>query len=173
MKNFRNWKKEKSENNEYFSVDCVIDTDFEILIPEAYVENVSERIRLYRELDNITDENTLQRFEIELRDRFGEIPVQVEALMEVVRIRRRCVNLGIERLLVKNGKMVAYFIGDQHSSYYASAIFTAVLKFVQKQVVPCKMSERNDKLTLVFTGIENIGRVSGITKAMEEFTEKN
>ncbi|WP_162835845.1 MULTISPECIES: transcription-repair coupling factor [Porphyromonadaceae] len=170
---FPELEERKSENNEYFSVDCVIDTDFEILIPEAYVENVSERIRLYRELDNITDENTLQRFEIELRDRFGEIPVQVEALMEVVRIRRRCVNLGIERLLVKNGKMVAYFIGDQHSSYYASAIFTAVLKFVQKQVVPCKMSERNDKLTLVFTGIENIGRVSGITKAMEEFTEKN
>ena len=152
-----------------FVADCVIDTDFELLIPDDYVENVSERIRLYRELDNISDEEALRRFEIELQDRFGKIPSQVAGLMEVVRVRRRCLDLGVERLTVKNGKMIFNFISDPKASFYASSVFTEILKFVQRQVIPCKMSEKNGKLTLAFSGVDSIGRVSEITDRMKEF----
>lgn len=161
---------EKNNSEEIgFTVDCVIDTDFELLIPETYVENVSERIRLYRELDNITDESALSRFEIELRDRFGDLPRPVTGLMEVVRIRWRCMYMGIERLKVKNGTMIISFIHDQNSPFYASPVFAEILKFVQQQILSCKMSERNDKLTLTFAEVNNIGKVSEIICKMHEF----
>ena len=137
------------------------------------MENVSERIRLYRELDNIANEEALQRFEIEMKDRFGEIPAPVVGLMEVVRIRQRCIDLGIERLMVKNNKMIVYFISDQNSPFYASPVFSELLKFIQKQVIPCKISEKNDKLSLVFTNIADINRVSEITREMRDFAYGN
>ena len=152
-----------------FVVDCVIDTDFELLIPDDYVENVSERVRLYRELDNITNEEGLRRFGEELEDRFGTLPDQVVGLMEVVRIRQRCIDLGIERLTVKNGKMIINFISDPNSSFYSSSVFNGVLKFVQAQICPCRMSEKNDKLNLVFSGMDTIERVSRVVHDMREF----
>ena len=166
-------QKEHPDEPEVFASDCVIDTDFALLIPDTYVENVSERIRLYRELDNIANEEALQRFEIEMKDRFGEIPASVVGLMEVVRIRQRCIGLGIERLMVKNNKMIVYFISDQNSPFYASPVFSELLKFIQKQVIPCKISEKNDKLSLVFTNIADINRVSEITREMRDFAYGN
>ena len=166
-------QKEHPDEPTVFATDCVIDTDFALLIPDTYVENVSERIRLYRELDNITNEEALQRFEIEMKDRFGEIPTPVVGLMEVVRIRQKCIDLGIERLMVKNNKMIVYFISDQNSSFYASPVFSELLKFIQKQVIPCKISEKNDKLSLVFTNIADINRVSEIIREMRDFAYGN
>jgi len=170
---FPELQKEHPDEPEAFASDCVIDTDFALLIPDTYVENVSERIRLYRELDNIANEEALQRFEIEMKDRFGEIPAPVVGLMEVVRIRQRCIGLGIERLMVKNNKMIVYFISDQNSPFYASPVFSELLKFIQKQVIPCKISEKNDKLSLVFTNIADINRVSEITREMRDFAYGN
>lgn len=143
-----------------FVTDCVIESDFEALIPDTYVENVSERIRLYRELDNINGEKELKNFEKELRDRFGEIPLPVAGLMEIVKIRSCCLEMGVERLLVKNGKMIMYFVSDQTSPFYQSSVFTYLLQFVQQQTLPCRMSEKNDKLTLIFTEITNIMKMS-------------
>ena len=151
-----------------YVADCVIESDFEALIPDTYVENISERIRLYRELDNIGGEPELERFEKELKDRFGEIPVAVAGLMEIVRVRRCCMDMGVERLLVRNGKMIMYFINEQASPFYQSAVFTNLLHFVQKQVLPCRMSEKNDKLTLVFTDITNIMKMSRFVKKIHE-----
>lgn len=170
---FPELQKEHPDEPMAFATDCVIDTDFALLIPDTYVENVSERIRLYRELDNIANEEALQRFEIEMKDRFGEIPAPVVGLMEVVRIRQRCIDLGIERLMVKNNKMIVYFISDQNSPFYASPVFSELLKFIQKQVIPCKISEKNDKLSLVFTSIVDINRVSEITREMRDFAYGN
>ena len=105
------------------------------MIPDTYVENVSERVRLYRELDNIPDESGLAKFEKELRDRFGELPVQVLGLMDVVRVRRYCLDLGIERLFVKNGRMTMYFVGEQTSPFYQSSVFSGVLQICSKTSV--------------------------------------
>jgi transcription-repair coupling factor (superfamily II helicase) len=166
---FPQLKQPREESSEAgFTVDCVIDTDFEILIPENYVENVSERVRLYRELDNLPGEEALHRFERELQDRFGDPPPPVRRLMEVVRTRERCQALGIERLVAKNGKMILYLISDQHSSFYSSSRFKALLQFVQRQSTPCHVSERNDKLTLSFAGVDDMERVATIIREMHE-----
>lgn len=151
-----------------FVTDCVIESDFEALIPDDYVENISERVRLYRELDNITEESKLDVFAKELRDRFGEIPTAVSGLMEIVRVRRCCMDMGVERLLVKNGKMIMYFVGDQASPFYQSAIFTHLLRFVQQQKLPCRMIEKNDKLSLIFTDVTNIVKMSRYVKTMHD-----
>ena len=168
-----------SNQGQVYVSDCVIESDFEALIPESYVENVSERIRLYRELDNIPDEEGLQKFARELEDRFGALPGQVSDLMEIVRTRRKCLVLGVERLLVKNGKMTMYFIADQASMFYQSAVFSNLLKFVQSQTVPCRLSEKNDKLSLVFEAVKTVGQMAGIVSRMyqllaggEDTTEK-
>lgn len=149
-----------------YVTECSIETDFEILIPETYVENVSERIRLYRELDNIGEEIQLKKFTEELQDRFGELPAQVKGLIEIVKIRKKCQALGIERVLVKNGKMIVYFVGEPTSPFYSSAIFTRLLKFVQRQELLCRMSEKNDRLSLVFTEITNVEKMSRYVEKM-------
>jgi transcription-repair coupling factor len=151
-----------------YVAECSIETDFEILIPEIYVENVSERIRLYRELDNIEEGSQLEKFAKELQDRFGELPVQVKGLIEIVKIRKKCQALGIERVLVKNGKMITYFVGEQTSPFYSSAVFTRLLKFVQRQELPCRMNEKNDKLSLVFTEITNVEKMSRYVEKMSK-----
>lgn len=154
------------DQKQTFVADCVIESDFEALIPETYVENISERIRLYRELDNIPDEQGLEKFAKELCDRFGELPPQVEGLMEIVRTRRYCLDLGIERLLAKNGKMIIYFVSEQTSPFYQSEVFSAILRFVQKQILPCRFNEKNDKLSLVFTEITNVMKMARYVKEM-------
>lgn len=159
---------EASDKCRGFISDCVIESDFETLIPDTYVENISERIRLYRELDNIGEEQELEKFGKELRDRFGEIPVPVSGLMEIVRIRGCCLDMGVERLFVKNGKMVMYFVSDQASPFYQSTTFTNLLRFVQQQILPCRMSEKNDKLTLIFTEITNITKMSKFVKKIHD-----
>lgn len=156
----------RNGENTGFVSDCMIETDFEALIPDSYVENVSERVRLYRELDNISESTELVKFEKELEDRFGKLPVEVRGLMEIVRIRKWCLEMGIERLLVKNGKMIMYFVSEQTSPFYASLVFTNLLKFVQKQILPCRMNEKNDKLSLVFTEITNIEKLSRYVEKM-------
>ena len=155
-----------AEQPREFVTDCVIESDFEALIPDTYVENISERIRLYRELDNICDEQGLERFERELNDRFGELPLQVKGLMEVVRTRRYCLDLGIERLLVRNGKMIMYFVGEQTSPFYQSAVFAGILKFVQKQFLSCRLNEKNGKLSLIFTEVTDVSKMAGYVKKM-------
>jgi transcription-repair coupling factor (superfamily II helicase) len=153
---------------ESFVADCVVETDFEILIPESYVESVSERVRLYRELDNLAGDEALLRFESGLQDRFGDIPLPVKRLVEIARTRERCQEMGVERLVAKNGKMVLYLVSDQHSPFYASSLFKSMLQFIQRQEVHCSASERNDKLTLSFSGVDDMERVASIIRKMHE-----
>lgn len=158
---------EQAEERDYV-VDCVIESDFEALIPESYVENVSERIRLYRELDNIPDEAGLEKFAREMTDRFGELPEAVKDLMDIVRVRRWCMEMGVERLLAKNGRMSMYFVSDQASPFYRSELFSRVLRFVQRQTVSCRFSEKNNKLSLVFGEVLRVEDLVRIVKRMQE-----
>jgi transcription-repair coupling factor (superfamily II helicase) len=165
---FPEWNMDRNGEKLPYVTDCVIESDFEVLIPDDYVENISERIRLYRELDNVIDESGLEKFTKELTDRFGELPKQVIGLLEIVRSRRYCVALGVERLLVKNGKMILYFNGDQQSVFYQSDLFAMILKFVQQQVFPCRFNEKNGKLSLIFTDVLEVVKMAKIVKTMWE-----
>ncbi len=141
---------ERQISQQKFVSDCQIDTDLEILFPDNYIANISERIRLYRELDNIETEEKLIDFENHLKDRFGEIPSQTIELVNVVRLRWLAVELGFEKIILKNGKMTAYFISNQDSPFYKSTVFSKILGFIQQNPKDIKMKEANNKLTMSF-----------------------
>jgi len=139
-----------------FIADCQIETDLEILIPEQYISNISERIRLYRELDNIDSEEKLIDFENQLLDRFGKIPPETKELINIVRLRREAIALGFEKIILRYSKLTLHFISDQESHYYKSAIFAKILAYVQQNPKNIQLKEVKNKLTLSFENIQNI-----------------
>lgn len=145
-----------------FTNDCQLETDMQLLFPDSYIQSVSERMLLYRELDSMETEAALQLFEASLNDRFGKLPKQSRELIEVVRLRWLAIDLGIERIILKNEKMICYFIADQKSHYYQSEAFTKVLNYVQKNPGKCRMKEQKDKLTLSFEKIKSIAGAKAI-----------
>ncbi|AWH84572.1 transcription-repair coupling factor [Flavobacterium album] len=145
--------------------DLQIDTDFELLFPDEYINNITERLNLYNDLATIKDEAGLIAFEQKLIDRFGPLPKQAQALLTSMRIKWAATKMGLEKLVLKQGKMVGYFVGDQQSDYYQSASFRKVLKFVQQFPTLSKMKEKQTKngLRLLLT-FEN---VKSLKKALE------
>jgi transcription-repair coupling factor (superfamily II helicase) len=148
--------KRKKSSVGSFVKDTQIDTDLEILLPESYVTNITERLSLYRELDEMQSEEELLVFENQLRDRFGPVPEPALELIDTVRLRRMAMSIGFEKLILKNQKMTGFFIAGQSSPYYQSEAFSAVLRFVQKNQRIATMKEGNNKLTLTFGNIRSV-----------------
>ncbi|MEC4113694.1 transcription-repair coupling factor [Myroides pelagicus] len=151
---------ETNEEDKTFVKDVQIDTDFEILYPDEYINNITERLNLYNELSTITTEDTLIAYEQRLIDRFGALPRQAVSLHNSLRIKRYAINMGIEKIVMKQGKMICYFIGDQQSKFYQSAKFRKVLLFVQQRANICTMKEKQTKtglrLLLTFNSVRSI-----------------
>lgn len=149
------------ETKEYVK-DLQIDTDFELLFSDEYINNVSERLSLYNELGAVKNEEELQLFQKKLIDRFGPMPPRAIALMNSIRIKWVASRVGIEKLVMKQGKMVGYFVSDQQSDYYQSSRFTAVMRFVQKHSSICKIKEKETKnglrLLLTFENVKSTRR---------------
>ena len=136
--------------------DCQIDTDLEILIPDDYINIQAEKIRLYKELDGIQDEEILQKFTEEMQDRFGPIPYNFLELINIVRLRREAIQLGIERIVLKNGIMLAYFISNQMSPFYQSKIFSEILNNLQKYGRKYVLIEQNKKLYIKALSVNSV-----------------
>jgi len=128
---FRELYKEEIQQQDDFVSDCTIDTDLEILIPDSYVESITERLSLYSRLDNCETEKDLQDFHAEMTDRFGPIPAPVEDLFTTVRCRKVAVELGFEKLFLKNETLKCFFVSNPDSPYFQSNTFTGILKFLQ------------------------------------------
>lgn len=137
-----------------------IDTDLEILIPDEYVNQIEERLRLYQELDSLETETSLAAFEQQLRDRFGVPPAPVEELLNSIRLRWKAKQLGFEKVVLKQNKFIAYFVADGNSAYFQSATFRQILELL-RWVPGAQMKDRNGRLSLV------IPQVGSIHKAME------
>lgn len=142
--------------NQQFISDSQIDSDLELLIPSDYVSNVTERMSLYRELDALPNEDALQSFRAKLEDRFGAIPEVVEDLFLVSKLRKKAIELAIEKLVLKRGKMICYFVGNPESPFYSSPIFMEVLKYVQSSPSKCRMKEGNNRLSLTFDRVTSV-----------------
>lgn len=157
------------ETKEYVK-DIQIDTDFEILFPDEYINNISERLNLYNELSIIKTEDDLQKYEQKLIDRFGPLPKQAVSLLNSIRIKWIATKMGIEKLVLKQGKMVGYFVADQQSDFYQSNRFHTVLRFVQQQGNLCKMKEKETKnglrLLLTFENVKSIKRALELMEMM-------
>jgi transcription-repair coupling factor (superfamily II helicase) len=150
-----------------FVNDCQVDTDLELLFPDDYIRNVSERVRLYRELDNTETEEKLLEFKQQLIDRFGPLPEPTEELLNVVRLRWIAKILGFEKIIIKNDKMFVHFIANQMSAYYQTNIFEKIIRFVQSNPGVFQMKETKEKLTMV------IDNVTSISKAMKLLGQLN
>ena len=158
---------DKSVFSRQFVKDTIVDTDLQLLIPDTYVSNLTERLLLYRELDNFTKTEELLTFENNLRDRFGPLPIEVSELINVVRMRWAAMKLGFEKITLKNNKMLAYFLSKQDSEYYNSPMFKAVLSYAQKTPKQTNLKEQNSKLWLT---IENIKSVDEAIIVFEKIT---
>lgn len=145
-----------------FLKETQLDTDFELLFPDDYINNVTERLNLYTELNQVKDEIALKQFENQLVDRFGELPSEADDLLNSVRIKWIATSIGLEKVIMKKGKLIGYFIADQQSEFYQSPNFTKVLQFVQTNTKICKMKEKQTRnglrLLLVFENITSVDR---------------
>ncbi len=167
-------KMEKANTNSQLSIvnyqfvkDCTIDTDLSILIPDEYVENITERVSLYQQLDNSKKEEDLIAFEKQLLDRFGEIPEQTKKLISVVRLRWIAMKLGFEKIILKNGKLTAWFVSNKKSPYYQTEIFSRILQFVQNNPKSCSVNEGENKLALKIENINDVEKAIAILNKMK------
>jgi len=152
--------------NMKFGSDCQIDTDMQLLFPDNYIQSSSERMLLYRELDNLETEDALVQFEVGLVDRFGKLPTESLELIEVVRLRRAAVELGMEKIILKHNKMVCQFISNPQSAYYQSPVFGKVLQFVQTHQQMCRMKEGNNRLSLTFEKVKSVKKAKEVLEGV-------
>ena len=146
---FKELFKEEISKQDDFVNDCTIDTDLEILIPDSYVESITERLSLYTRLDNCEKEEDLQEFYKEMTDRFGPIPSQVEDLFTTVRCRWVAVDLGFEKMSLKSEVLRCYFINKPDSPYFESELFKNVLSFLQTGTNKAKLKQAGKNFLLV------------------------
>ncbi len=151
-----------------FVKETVIETDLQLLIPEVYVSSLTERLLLYRELDNITKEEDLTAFENNMRDRFGPVPNEAIELISLVRMRWQAMKLGFEKLTLKNSKLLTYFLSKQDSDYFNSPMFKAALLFAQKHPQRCKLKEQNNRLWLTVEDVDSIKKSATVLSQIED-----
>jgi len=163
-KEFKNLYAGTEHEKKNFVKETVIDTDFELLFPDDYVNNITERLNLYNKLNDLVNEEQLQKFEKELLDRFGEIPEQAADLLNSVRIKWIAISMGLERVLMKKEKLVGYFVADQQSGFYQSPAFSKVLQYVQSHSKTTTMKEKQTRngLRLIIT----FDKIISIDKAL-------
>ena len=139
-----------------YSEDCIFETDYEVRIPDHYVNDVTERLSLYQELDHIESMEKLLEFEARMKDRFGTIPKEVKELFFSFELRWLAQKLGLERLVIKSEKMVGWFIADPTSSFYQTDVFSELLKKIMNMGQGYRLIQKQDKLRLVVEPISNI-----------------
>jgi len=170
---FKELFKEEIAKQEDFVQDCTIDTDLEILIPDLYVESITERLSLYTRLDNCRDEQELREFEVELNDRFGPVPPQVAGLFDTVRCRQIAVELGFERLILKDDFLKCYFINNPSSLYYESATFRSILDFIQQGTNKARLKQTGKLFMLIVDGANTMELILAFLRRMKSFVDGN
>tara|TARA_B110000914_G_C15451526_1_gene441177 strand:- start:453 stop:1229 length:777 start_codon:yes stop_codon:yes gene_type:complete len=154
----------KNEKNKFITKDCQLDTDEEILIPDNYISNIEERLNIYKELNDIQDDNNLITFEKNLVDRFGQTPNEIHTLFEAIKLRWKGKEIGFERIIIKNNSLRAYFISDNQSNYFESKSFKQILSFLKNNPQSCELKQLNGKLSLRKNNISDISDVLSLFK---------
>ena len=151
-----------------FVDDCSIDSDLEMYFPDTYVPGSSERMLLYRELDNIENDDELSAYRKRLEDRFGPVPHEGEELMQVVALRRLGKHLGCEKLILRQGRMQMQFVSNPRSAFYQSKAFGKVLDYIQRNVRRCNLREKNGKRQMIVDNITSVGDAVKVLRCIED-----
>ena len=159
------FKEEISQQDDYVK-DCSFDTDLEILIPDGYVESIAERLSLYARLDNCENEDELQAFHHELTDRFGAVPPEAEDLFTTVRCRKIAVELGFEKLLLRNETLKCFFVSNPDSPYFQSETFNRILLFLQTGTNKAKLKQVGKNGILVVENVKTMNDIHGFLDRM-------
>lgn len=165
---FKELFKEEIIRKQEFVKDCHIETDFEILIPDNYINNINERLSIYTRLDHAQNAAQLDRFKDELEDRFGPMPKQVKEIFNGIHLRWTCRKLAIEKVLIKKNKLKVIFTTNQESPFYESMVFTNLLNFVQKNSDRCQLKQSPKYLILNIDQIKGLGEADKFLKRVTE-----
>jgi transcription-repair coupling factor (superfamily II helicase) len=163
---YQDEKKQTRNLDGYWSKECIIETDLEILIPDSYVTNITQRLNLYKELDSLTSEEELEKFSYQLKDRFGKIPKQTLELIDAIRLRDMAKRIGFEKLVIKQDKLSATFAFEKDDEYFNSEAFSNVLTFIQSYPLYTKLKETSNKLTIIINPIKSIKEAMNSFKKM-------
>ncbi len=157
---------EETNQQRKFVSECQIDSDLEILLPANYVNSVTERLLLYKELDGLSNEDEILAFEQKLRDRFGPIPLQGMSLLETIRLRLLAEKLGFEKILLKNKRFIGYFVTNPASPFYQSEVFSSILKYVQHNSNKVRLKEDKKKLSLTIRDVASVEQANEILRKL-------
>ena len=146
----------KNKKLNFYTKDCQLDTDLEIVIPEKYVSNISERLNLYKELNTLKKEEEINEFRNRLIDRFGPIPKSIYNLFNAIRLKWIAKEIGFERIILKNNKMQVYLPEEDNSLYYNSKTFQKILKYLKSNFQNCEMTEKKGKLSIKIQNVKSI-----------------
>lgn len=166
---FKELFKEEISRQDDFVQDCTIDTDLEILIPDDYVESITERLSLYQRLDNCETEEELQLMSVELQDRFGALPQEVNDLFETVRCRKLAVALGFEKMSLKDETLRCYFINRPDSPYFESQTFQQILSFIQTGTNKAKLKQSGKLFVMIVEKMKGMPEMQQFLKTMHSF----
>jgi transcription-repair coupling factor (superfamily II helicase) len=167
QEHFKDLYEEEIKRSQNYVKETVLETDFEILIPDDYVSSITERIALYKELDDITSEEGMEAFSNNLIDRFGEIPTPTLALIETMRLRWLAREIGFEKLVLKSGKMIGYFITKEQSPFYQSEKFSHLLDFIKQNPTSGKMYEKEGSLRMSFDQVTTLKKAVHILTTLK------
>ncbi len=142
--------------DESFVEDCTIETDQPAMIPDSYIDITAEKIRIYKQLDSMSSDKEIDRIKAQLVDRFGEMPSDVDNLFDVVKIRNLGGKLGFEKIIIKNGMMIMFFISNQMSPYYKSKVFSGILQNINSNDKLFNLKQSEGKLKIVSRGIDSL-----------------
>ena len=169
---FKDLFKEEISKQDDFVQDCTIDTDLEILIPDDYVESITERLSLYQRLDNGETEDELQSMALEMKDRFGPLPQEVDDLFITVRCRKLAVDLGFEKMSLKDETLRCYFINRPDSPYFESQTFQQILTFIQTGTNKAKLKQSGRLFIMIVNGIKSMEEMHKFLSFMHRFCFK-
>lgn len=158
----------KELGGETFVEECSLESDLRMSFPETYVPSSSERMLLYRELDNLEEDQDIEKFRARMLDRFGPIPPEGEELIEVVRLRRIGKKLGAEKVYLKGGNMTLFFVSNPDSAYYKSKAFGQCIQYASIYAHRCRLREIKDKRSLVIEEVKNVKEAVSILQQISE-----
>ncbi len=166
---FKDLFKDEIKEQDDFVKDCTIDTDLEILIPDDYVENITERLNLYTRLDNCENNEDLNAFHQELEDRFGAVPPQLEDLFTTVRCRKIGIALGFEKMIIKEETLKCFFVNKPDSPYFESIVFQNIMKFVQTETNKARLKQSGKNFLLIIDSIKSMQQLENFISKIKIF----